>query len=265
VSEVETKPAEPLEAEAHYAGADTPKGLRVHFAEALDALQSLSGTVVIALFVITFIIQAFQIPSESMENTLLIGDYLLVDKIGYSPSGNWPEILPYSAIKRGDIVVFKWPVHPEQHFVKRVIGIPGDRVHIANGRVFINGEEMKEDYVVHKIAQQHREDFPSRQANSYVTASWYSELAKLTRNGDLLVPEENYFVLGDNRDQSLDSRYWGLVPRENIVGKPLLIYFSMRQQSEMGAVPNDKILRLAYVVWNLPASARWGRTFRFVH
>src|SRR6202030_1818688 len=115
----------------------------------VSSLQSLLGTVVIAVFVITFVVQAFQIPSESMENTLLIGDYLLVNKVQYGPRGIWGEILPYEQVKRGDIIVFKWPVHPEEHFVKRVVGVPGDRIHLVNGHVMVNGERVKEDYAIY--------------------------------------------------------------------------------------------------------------------
>jgi len=237
--------------------------------EWLDPLQSLAFTVVIAIFVITFLIQAFQIPSESMENTLLIGDYLLVDKFSFGPGGPWSNILPYQKIRHGDIVVFRWPVHPEQHFVKRVIGVPGDRIRLVGGKVFVNGTPMDEGYAVHKLLNHDtfRDDFPSRRSISpNVTSSWWAEIPLLTRRSDLMVPEGQYFVLGDNRDESLDSRYWGLVPRENIVGKPLLIYFSLRQNDDdpftVGA--DDKIERFAYRIWHLPAMARWDRMLHIV-
>jgi signal peptidase I len=237
--------------------------------EWLSPLQSLASTVVIAIFVITFVVQAFQIPSESMENTLLIGDYLLVDKFSFSPGGAWNYVLPYQKIRHGDIIVFRWPVHPEQHFVKRVIGTPGDRIHMVNGTVFVNGTQVTENYAVHKQLNHDsfRDDFPSRRASSpNVTSSWWAEIPSLTRQRDLLVPEGHYFVLGDNRDESLDSRYWGLVPRENIVGKPLIIYFSLRQSDDdlLSMTPDDKIERFAYRVWHLPAMARWDRTLQFV-
>src|SRR3954466_9874691 len=108
-------------------------------ADGLSSAQSLLATVVIAVFVITFVVQAFQIPSESMEDTLLIGDYLLVNKVQFGPKGAWGGLLPYERVHRGDVIVFKWPVDPEQHFVKRVIGAPGDRIRIAHGMVFVNG------------------------------------------------------------------------------------------------------------------------------
>src|SRR5437773_2421077 len=114
--------------------------------DGLVSLQSLLATVVIAVFVITFIVQAFQIPSESMENTLLIGDYLLVDKLRYGGSRFWDSLLPYRIVHRGDIVVFHYPVHPSEHFVKRVVGVPGDRIHLVNRRVFVNGRPLTEPY-----------------------------------------------------------------------------------------------------------------------
>ena len=118
-----------------------------------ESLQSLLGTVVIAVFVVTFIVQAFQIPSESMEDTLLIGDYLLVDKLHFGNDGFWGHFLPYRKVKRGDIVVFHYPIHPSEHFVKRVIGIPGDRVRMIHGKVYVNGVMMVEPYA-HSFAPQ---------------------------------------------------------------------------------------------------------------
>src|SRR5881409_616252 len=111
------------------------------------SLQSLLATVVIAVFVITFVVQAFQIPSESMENTLLIGDYLLVDKLRYGGGSVWDSVIPYRQVRRGDIIVFHYPVNPVQHFVKRVIGVPGDHVRLMNRQVWVNGLPLKENYV----------------------------------------------------------------------------------------------------------------------
>src|SRR6202022_479030 len=112
-------------------------------ADAVSSLQSLLATVVIAVFVITFVVQAFQIPSESMENTLLIGDYLLVDKLRYGGGGLWDFALPYRRVQRGDIIVFRYPVHPTQHFVKRVVGVPGDRVRLINRQGYVNGNPLQ--------------------------------------------------------------------------------------------------------------------------
>ena len=234
----------------------------------LTSLQSLSVTIVIAIFVITFLLQAFQIPSESMENTLLIGDYLLVDKAHYGHSGIWGKILPYSDIRRGDIIVFRYPVHPTQHFVKRVIGVPGDRVRLVDKRVFVNDRPLDESYVVYNGhgPDLYRDDFPAPDhAGGAVEARWWLEIRKHIQNGELVVPPGSYFVLGDNRDESLDSRYWGFVPRENIIGRPLFIYWSVRHPDFDGAAASDGTLaRFAYVMTHLLHFTRWDRTFRIV-
>ena len=237
----------------------------------MSSLQSLAITVAIAVFVITFIVQAFQIPSESMENTLLIGDYLLVDKVHYGEGGLWGHILPYSPIRRGDIIVFRYPVHPEQHFVKRVIGVPGDRIHMVDKQVFVNGQPVTEPYVIYKssVPDIYRDDFPAMNyLSANVEARWWLEMRRIVRNGELVVPPGYYFVLGDNRDESLDSRYWGFVPRQNIIGTPLVIYWSIRSPEEaylMSDSPGDKLARFAYVLTHIWQQTRWKRTFRLVH
>jgi len=233
-----------------------------------EVFQSLVSIIVIALFIILFVVQAFQIPSGSMENTLLVGDYVLVDKFAYAPSGHWGWMVPYGKLHRGDIVVFKWPVHPEQHFVKRLIGLPGDRVRLVNGNVFVNGERLSEDYAVHKLLNHDgfRDEFPARRSSDpNINPRWYADISGFTRNNELIVPEDCYFVLGDNRDSSLDSRYWGFVPRENIVGKPLMIYFSLRPfDGEIIPGADDKIGRFVDDLRQLPAAARWGRVLHFI-
>jgi len=235
----------------------------------VSSFQSLAVTVVIAVFVITFLVQAFQIPSESMENTLLIGDYLLVDKVHYGHPGVWGDILPYSTIKRGDIIVFRYPVHPSQHFVKRVVGVPGDRVRLQNKAVYVNGSPVHEDYVVYKamMADHYRDDFPTLEAAAPdVTARWWGKMRSLVHDGELTIPPDSYFVLGDNRDKSLDSRYWGFVPRENIIGRPLIIYWSMRtQEPETSShVPDDNLGRFIYMMTHVMQETRWDRTLRIV-
>jgi signal peptidase I len=234
----------------------------------LSSLQSLAITVAIAVFVITFIVQAFQIPSESMENTLLIGDYLLVDKVHFASGGVWGHILPYSTIRRGDIIVFRYPVHPSQHFVKRVIGLPGDHIRLRDKQVFVNGKPLAEGYVVYKSAagDVYRDDFPAMNyLSANVEARWWLEMRKLVRDGELVVPPDQYFALGDNRDESLDSRYWGFVPRQNIIGRPLVIYWSIRSPEEpMSDAPGDKLSRFAYVLTHIFQQTRWQRTLRLV-
>ncbi len=237
----------------------------------LGSVQSLAGTVVIALFVITFVVQAFQIPSESMENTLLIGDYLLVDKVHYGNGGVWGELLPYATIRRGDIVVFRYPVNPTQHFVKRVIALPGDRVRLINKEVYVNGRAQAERYVVYR-SQMHevfRDDFPKTDFIApNVDPRWWLQMRGLVHGGELVVPKDAYFVMGDNRDVSDDSRYWGFVPRENIIGRPLLIYWSVREAEDRAVSrareTDDRIGALAYAVAHVFQQTRWDRTFRLV-
>src|SRR5262249_20331709 len=208
-------------------------GRKVEREHWLSVIQWLCGTVVIAVFVITFLTQAFQIPSESMEHTLLVGDYLLVDKVHFAESGIWGHLLPYKPISRGDIVVFRYPVRPAQHFVKRVIALPGDRVHLHQGRVYVNGQLVHDQtYAEHNPRQydSYRDDFPNDSyISSDVNSTWWVQMHHTIQNGELVVPPNQYFVLGDNRDHSLDSRYWGFVPRENVIGRPLVIYWSMQQ------------------------------------
>jgi signal peptidase I len=235
------------------------------------SLQSLLNTVVIAIFVVSFIVQAFQIPSESMERTLLTGDYLLVNKLCYGGSGFWDHVLPYRSVKRGDIVVFHYPVHPSQHFVKRVVGVPGDRLRLINRQVFINGIPLQEPYVQYTSheADLFRDDFPRTNIPvPGLEGDWWLQMRKLVEDGQLIVPEGNYFVMGDNRDVSDDSRYWGFVPRENIIGRPLLIYWSMRSVGDdvlSTSTAGDKLYRFAYAVSHLFQITRWDRTFRIVN
>jgi signal peptidase I len=233
-------------------------------------IQSIAGTVVIAVFVVTFLVQAFTIPSESMEQTLLIGDYLLVDKFCYGGSAGWNRLMPYRSVRRGDIIVFHYPVNPAQDFVKRVVALPGDRLRLIDKRVYINGAAVDEPYAQHTTALRdpYRDDFPRTDSPGYgVDAKWWKEMPKLVEDRQLIVPEGHYFVLGDNRDDSQDSRYWGFVPRENIVGRPLLIYWSSDNLSgDLPASPSvgDRLYRLAYAVAHVFQMTRWERTFRLV-
>jgi signal peptidase I len=238
----------------------------------MGTIQSLMATVVIAVFVITFIVQAFQIPSESMQNTLLIGDYLLVDKEHYGPTGHWGWLIPYQKIKRGDIIVFRYPLNPTQHFVKRVIGLPGDRIRLVNKQVFVNGRPLNEAYVVHseRIIRSFRDNFPEGdRAPEHLNWKWSEEIDRLTEGGQLIVPEGYYFAMGDNRDESSDSRYWGFVPRENIIGRPLFIYWSVQERTPAEVdvddeQPDDKLTRLTSRVSRGWKAMRWHRMFTLI-
>ena len=233
----------------------------------VQSLQSLLGTVVIAIFVITFLVQAFQIPSESMEKTLLIGDYLLVDKAHYGHSRLWGWLLPYRPIRRQDIIVFRYPVNPRQHFVKRVVALPGDHVRLVDKHVYVNGVRQDDAYATFNWGwrDRFRDDFPTGSAfGDRMTPDWFLQTKKLVDNGELIVPQGSYFALGDNRDDSYDSRYWGFVPQENIVGRPLMIYWSMdRTDPETaGGTPSGKLSSLTLSVSQMFNSLRWQRMLR---
>lgn len=234
-----------------------------------ESLQSLVGTIVIAIFVVTFIVQAFQIPSESMENTLLTGDYLLVDKMHYGSAGFSKHFLPYEKVERGDIVVFHYPVHPAEHFVKRVVAIPGDRLRLIDRQLYVDGVPVSEPYVHYSRPHEiFRDEFPRLDIPFVpsLNSQWQQQMKKLVEDNQLIVPEGSYFVMGDNRDDSLDSRYWGFVPRENIVGRPLVIYWSMRSPDPaVGAVTaGDKLYRFFYALIHVVQITRWDRTLRLV-
>lgn len=234
----------------------------------IGVLQSLMGTVVIALFVITFVLQAFQIPSESMENTLMVGDYLLVNKLCYG-QGLGEKALPYQKIARGDVIVFHYPVDPTQHFVKRVIGVPGDHLRLINKKVWINGKPLDEPYVhfLDPAIDMFRDNFPRLDIpDPRMEGKWWQQMRKLVEDGQLIVPQGSYFAMGDNRDDSKDSRYWGFVPRENIIGRPLVIYWSVRdwdQRSSSTFV--GRLKHVAYAITHLFQITRWNRTLRLVH
>ncbi|HEY1766266.1 MAG TPA: signal peptidase I [Terracidiphilus sp.] len=243
--------------------------LRLHLPTLPEALASLLRTVVVALFVLTFVLQPFLIPSESMERTLLVGDFLLFNKQVYAPAGaltGWA--LPYRPIRRGDIIVFHHPNPPL--LVKRVIGLPGDRLRIQDGRVFVNGAPLDEPYAVFEPAPPNdfRGNFPaSLYTDPQVDPDWWRQMQSLTRGGELLVPPGEYFVLGDNRNHSSDSRYWGFVPRQAIVARPLVIYFSLRRPSstDVQQAANDRLGHERDLPQRLAGFARWRRIFQVVH
>jgi signal peptidase I len=231
----------------------------------LFGTQTFFTVVIFSIFVITFVVQAFQIPSGSMENTLLVGDFLLVDKLHFAGEPGLGHLLPYGTIKRGDIVVFYYPVDASQFLVKRVIGMPGDHIRLHDKAVYVNGEPLNESYVIHKqwMPDGYRDNFPNQQGYSRdIDRRWRYELANHVTDGELVVPADQYFVMGDNRDNSLDSRYWGFVPRANIVGRPLVIYLSVKG-SEPGRA-NDKLIHSGPTLAHLLELARWDRVFRLV-
>jgi signal peptidase I len=196
----------------------------------LTAVKSTVEIVVCALFLVSFVVQPFRIPSASMEPTLKVGDFLLVDKQSFAVSGAGDRLLPPTRVERGDLVVFHYPIEPALHLVKRVVGVPGDRLRLRGGRVLVNGLLLQEPYAFYSPSRPNgfRDEFPSLlEADPSVDLGWWLQLRRSTQDGDVVVPEGEYFVLGDNRNDSEDSRYWGFVPRKAIVGRPLLVYFSL--------------------------------------
>jgi len=219
-------------------------------------------TILLLLFGTTTLVQAFVIPTGSMEDTLLIGDHLLVDKLAYAPPGPISKyVLPYSEVKRGDIIVFRYPIDIRQTFVKRVIGVPGDRLRVEKKDVFLNGKKLAEPYKVHKsdMFDSYRDYFPT-EPNVRLYEPAQVMLEKNVANGEVLVPPGHYFAMGDNRDSSLDSRYWGFVPRENIIGKPLIIYWSYDAPTDRLASPNIGLDHLWDIATNFFTKTRWKRT-----
>ena len=233
-----------------------------------ESVSGIAAVFVSGLFIITFIMQAFEIPSGSMENTLLIGDHVFVDRITPMPRGGllgW--LMPYRQIKRGDIIVFFHPKEHGMYVVKRVIGIPGDRIHLQNGVVYRNGEALTEPYLLRQgTDSQYRENFP--QGSSYdVAPDWPIEMSAHLQNGELVIPPDSYFGMGDHRDVSLDSRYWGFIPRDHILGRPLLIYWSFvtpsdqYERRDMG----DRVGFLLHTIVHFFDQTRWSRMFHLVH
>ena len=223
-------------------------------------------TILLLLFGTTSVIQAFVIPSGSMEDTLLIGDHLLVDKLAYAPAGPISKyILPYEDVKRGDIIVFRYPVDIKQTYVKRVMGVPGDHIRLENKTVYLNGHKLDEPYKIHKTeyADFYRDNFPS-QPNFPQYERGRAMLESNVKNGELIVPPGNYFAMGDNRDSSSDSRYWGLVPRENVIGKPLIIYWSYDAPTSALANPTIGIDHIIDLAEHFFTKTRWSRTFRLI-
>ena len=223
-------------------------------------------TIILLLFVTTSLVQAYVIPTGSMENSLLIGDHLLVDKLAFAPSGSISEhLLPYDQVKRGDVIVFRYPVDIKQTFVKRVIGVPGDRLRLTDKQLTLNGRRVYEPYAYHMTdyLDSYRDDFPS-EPNVTLPERAQDMLQNHVVDGNVVVPPGSYFAMGDNRDSSLDSRYWGFVPRDNIIGKPLLIYWSSNASTEELSSPGINPGHLLDMIVHFPSKTRWGRTFRLI-
>ena len=218
---------------------------------AREYFESIVIAVILALFVRTWVVQAFKIPTGSMENNLLIGDHLLVNKFVFGPTASASEKkLPVREPRRGDVVVFKYPDEPERDFIKRVIGLPGETLELRNKKVYINGQPLDEPYV----------HFLEPASNSQEVTSFDVR----ERYGPVRVPEGQFFVMGDNRDNSQDSRYWGFLPRSYIKGRALMIYWSYDAGPSQYA-PESTISRVLSVVTHFFTRTRWERIFKQIH
>ena len=242
---------------------------------AREYFESLVITVILALFGTTFIVQAFKIPTESMEDNLLVGDHLLVNKFIFGARGSIADrLLPFKEIRRTNIIVFKYPKDLSKHYVKRVIGLPGDHVKIVDKQVFVNGVALNEPYKIHKslpgsYADPFRDFFPPKPHPGRVYRDidgdlyWYEDY---TKDGEIIVPAGQYFAMGDNRDNSADSRYWGFVPRALIVGKGLIIYWSYETDSDeyRRTEVRDRVQQITDLATNFFTKTRWSRTFKII-
>ena len=245
-----------------------------HWHGVMESIQSLATLIVIALFIITFTFQPFRIPSESMVPTLLVGDFLLVNKEVSKdpPTDLWSRLIaPTYEIHRGDLVVFHFPIDPSLHLVKRVIGVPGDRIRLHSGRAWINERLLDEPYAIFRTApvDSYRDEFPwLGNIDANVDSRWWIQLRTLVNDGEITVPPDSFFVLGDNRNDSADSRYWGFVPRAAIVGKPFLIYFSVRTPEGTrtdSRLPRGTMIEPPGKLGSVLAFARWERAMRVIH
>lgn len=243
----------------------------VRNATPLDGLAANLCTVVVLLFAMTFVFQNFAIPSASMASTILVGDHLLVDRTTFAKPSSWAPLVHQREVRRGDIIVFYKPVvEPDGEqltLVKRVVAVPGDRLHLRTGTVYVNGV-MQPQPVTSRAGDgtydAYRNEFPSIRPSTDLgaTASWSVSLPEYLHDGELTVPPGSYFVMGDNRSKSLDSRYWGFVPQANIVGRPLFVYWSFPTPDEQmyKTTLADEVSFTLHEVTGFLTDTRWRRT-----
>ncbi len=238
----------------------------------LESIASLCSILAVGLFVLTFLFQNFLIPSSSMASTLLTGDHVMVERVSDAPATAWSPLLPDRQIRCNDIIVFYKPVEERNgghiFLVKRVVGVPGDRLHLKNGILYRNGvaqdeaETAKPNYADYDAFV---DDFPLvvPDAHPGVSEEWAAQLPPFAQSGDVIVPPAKYFVMGDNRTHSMDSRYWGFVPRENIIGRPLFVYWSIAiPDSGVDEAPlAERAASTAHEFLHFFNDTRWSRTF----
>src|SRR5580658_300994 len=237
----------------------------------MEFLASLAELLVIVLFIMTFVLQNFEIPSGSMEDTLLIGDHVFVNREQFAPPTHWMgPLLPHRDIRRDDVAVFLSPEQPGLFLVKRIIGVPGDHIHLRDDVVYRNGEKLVEPFVRHKRERNpYSDNFPAVPPSMMYgvrNEKWAQELPSHIEGDDIAVPPNSYFAMGDNRDASYDSRFWGFLPRANLIGRPMFIYWSFvtseDEYERQGAA--DRLASIAHVILHFFDETRWSRTFRIV-
>src|ERR1035437_2867946 len=235
-----------------------------------EALASICSVLVVGLYILTFLGQKFVIPSGSMEKTLLVGDHLVVDRITLAQPAKWMPLVHYREPRHGDIVVFLKPGEPDLFLVKRLIGLPGDHIHLRDGIVILNGVAQEQPHAESTTPDNHQDfldEFPSVAPFPQpggATETWAVDFPNHVENGELVVPPGKFFMMGDHRHNSLDSRYWGFVPRENIVGRPLVNYWSFKtpeDQYEQSGLGNS-LAWMGHVALHFFTETRWNRTLK---
>ena len=238
-----------------------------------ETISGFASVFVGGLFILGFVIQQFEIPSRSMMNTLLIGDHVFVDRLtptGKQGPASW--FMPYREIHRGDIAVFPAPGQPGIYLVKRIVAVPGDKIHLEDGVVYLNGVRQAQPFVIrHGDPDFVRDNFPAYgvPASSFrPVPEWPETLQQNLQGRDLVIPKDSYFAMGDNRDDSFDSRFWGFVPRKNIIGSPLFIAWSLDQTEKdfpQDASLSDRAVSFVKTAFHFFGLTRWNRVMRLVH
>ena len=237
----------------------------------LEFMASLASVLVTGLFIITFVLQAFEIPSGSMENTLLIGDHVFVNRVQFAPAGGMlSKLFPYRTPHRDEVAVFVSPLQPGLFLVKRIIGTPGDHLRLRDGVVYRNGVKLDEPFTLHLPPEprlMYANNFPSVPPDGYdVPASWALTQAQFVEGGELVVPPGHFFGMGDNRDNSFDSRFWGFIPQENLIGRPMFIYWSFKtpEGQYLQTSFTDRVGFFLHTVLHFFDLTRWNRTLKVV-
>jgi signal peptidase I len=236
-----------------------------------EFLASLASVLVTGLFIITFVLQAFEIPSGSMQNSLLIGDHVFVNRVQFAPATSWlGKLVAYRTPHRGEVAVFVSPVQPGLFLVKRIMGIPGDHLRLQEGVVYRNGEKLDEPYTLHhpvEARSPYANNFPSVPPDGYdVDPGWAIDQAKFIEGGELVVPPGHFFGMGDNRDNSFDSRFFGLIPQTNLIGRPMFIYWSFETPEDQykHTAFTERMGFLLHTVLHFFDKTVWRRTFKVV-